>query len=127
MSTAHLGNTNDEEIIQLEPHSDDAITGMYRTLCNVESLKHMILSHVHRFFMETQDRKFHMKRTRQARNASVEFWDYLKNFVDEKTSPTWRSVLRDFSLLNPDLLTDLYVKLNKELWSEVQAEGKNQD
>ncbi|RGP68061.1 hypothetical protein FSPOR_5540 [Fusarium sporotrichioides] len=66
------------------------------------------------------DRVLHRQKT------SISFWDYLKNTLNEEKGYVYRTALHDVSLLSPDLLTDLYVKLNKELRSDIEAEGEKQ-
>ncbi|CAG7558586.1 unnamed protein product [Fusarium equiseti] len=129
-SGATESTEGDPEITAADTDSinNPAITEAYNSLIDVENDKHAAVVEAHRAFMDQTNNKVYVKRTILSTKAAMAFREYIGTvFVgggDEVDEGDLRnSIASDFALLNPDLVTNVFISVNKGL-KKSKSKGK---
>ncbi|CAG7565316.1 unnamed protein product [Fusarium equiseti] len=118
-------STENEEIAPSDSINTPDMINAYNALIDVKSDKHAVVVEVHRAFMDETSNKLFVKRTIQSAKAAMNFRDYIFSVLldghdevdkgEDDSLAVLISVSHDFSLLNADLMIDIFISLNKEM------------
>ncbi|KAF4966378.1 hypothetical protein FSARC_5948 [Fusarium sarcochroum] len=116
-STSTGGNTGTKgkETLQINI-GDPAITQAYEELNDDGNPQGQVIIAIHHLYMDTLKTKRYVKRTIQATKAAMEFSDHVKTTLaelDEREDGAQQPTLDNLARLNPGLITNIYIGLNK--------------
>jgi hypothetical protein len=118
-------STESEEIADSDSINDPETMDAYNALIDVKRDKHAVIVETHRAFMDETNNKLFVRRTIPSFKAAMSFRDYIFSVflgrcdeVDEGEDDSLAvrtSIFHEFSLLDPGLVTDIFISLNKEM------------
>ncbi|KAH7174971.1 uncharacterized protein B0J16DRAFT_324427 [Fusarium flagelliforme] len=112
VSDSTEGNEVNDSSISFD---DPAITKAYDTFCDPESDEHAALTNVHREFIDAQKKKLYVKRTPHSTVDAMAFKAYIQSTFAGNEEEVAKSIVDGFDLLNTDLITGVYLALNREM------------
>ncbi|RBR25056.1 uncharacterized protein FIESC28_02113 [Fusarium coffeatum] len=102
---------------------DPATTKAYNTLCDTESDEHAALANAHRAFIDASKKKLYVKRTPHSTVDAMAFKAHVLSTFTGDDEELIKSIVENLALFNSDLITGIYLALNKEM-KKTQSKSK---